>query len=81
MSDDYGAYRDHLNQLQIKQKTNGLCECYTQALRAYGERVMQIIDLLMQAVYHVREGPDKGTCSKRAANQPLLNELYSLAHK
>ena len=85
MSDGYAVYRDYPNRLRcwahIKRKAKGLCECYTQTSRAYGEDVLEIMETLMQGIYHAREGPDKGTVSIRKAHQDSLDELYSLAQK
>ncbi len=83
MSDGYGVYRDYAKRLRcwahIRRKAIGLSECYTQASRAYGEHVLDIMEVLMQAIYQAREGPDKGTASIRDTHQSSLNELYALA--
>ncbi len=85
MSDGYKVYRDYPNRLRcwahIMRKATGLSECYTPGSRTAGERVLQILDQLIHAIYQAREGPNQGKLSIKQTYQALLDELYALAQK
>ena len=79
MSDGYGVYRDYTRRLRcwahLIRKAKGLKDSYHAPTREYGQRVWDILNHLMAAVYQAREGPNQGTLSLSAAHQATLESL------
>ncbi len=82
MSDGYQVYRDYAKRLRcwahLIRKARGLRDCLSPTLQGYGQAVYDLLDALMQAVYHAREGPGG---SLRQAHPGELNELTALCER
>ncbi len=85
MSDGYCIYRDYLKRLRcwahLIRKAKGLSESYTKTSRFYGKQVLDEMNALMDAVYHAREGPDKGKVSIASEHLVQLNRLQKTCKK
>ncbi len=85
MSDGYHLYRAYLKRLRcwahLIRKAKGLCDCYTEDSRVYGQQVHDTLNHLIGAIYQAREGPDQGTVSILAAHQKRLENLRNVCEK
>jgi len=61
MSDGYRVYRKYKNRLRcwahLLRKARGLFESLDKEAQGFGKEVLDILNLLMAAVYRAREGP------------------------
>ena len=82
MSDGYGVYRHYCYRLRcwahLLRKAQGLSESYTASVSAYGQRMLTLLDSLMDAIYQAREGPNAGWLSIKAQQTNTLEQLRLL---
>ena len=85
MSDGYLVYRDYPKRLRcwahLIRKACGLCESYTEEVRAYGEQVNDHLEKLMDAIYSAREGPNEGKVSILGTHKERLKQLKALCEE
>jgi len=82
MSDGYGVYRNYLYRLRcwahLLRKAKGLSESYTASVSTYGKQMLALMQLLMDAIYLAREGPDEGRISITGQHKETLEQLCLL---
>jgi IS1 family transposase len=85
MSDGYLVYRDYPKRLRcwahLIRKARGLCESYTEEIRAYGNQMNEHLESLMDAIYKAREGPNEGKVSILGTHKALLEKLKALCEE
>jgi hypothetical protein len=68
MSDGYQAYRAYRKRLRcwahLVRKARGLEESLVQSSQRFGKQTLELLHLLMKAVYEAREGPDEDLKAK-----------------
>jgi hypothetical protein len=82
MSDGYAVYRDYPRRLRcwahLKRKAKGLAESYDQSVKDSGQRILEHLNQLMEAIQQAREGPNQGKQSIACHQQATLNALRQL---
>src|SRR5512143_340068 len=76
MTDGWMAYRDYLCRLRcwahLIRKARGLARSCDREARAFGQRVLNDLEVLMAAVYAAREGPPTDLMTAQAARLAAL---------
>ena len=79
MSDGYGAYRHYGKRLRcwahLIRKLKGLEESVDKIAQTFGQRGLSLFELLVDAVYAAREGPNKDILEKFEKTLKEFNEL------
>jgi transposase len=82
MSDGYGVYRQYDWRLRclahLIRKARGLEQSLEAEAHRFGQKTLQVLETLMEAVYAAREGPSEPPAPLRHQHAELLRELLAL---
>jgi len=82
MSDGYRVYRAYKNRLRcwahLLRKARGLSESLDKNAQCFGEKTLDVLNTLMEAIYQAREGPGENMIEKY---RELLEQFRSWCEK
>ena len=68
MSDGYRVYRAYKNRLRcwahLLRKARGLAESLDKSAQCFGEKTLDVLNILMEAIYQARDGPGENLVEK-----------------
>jgi transposase len=82
MSDGYKVYRAYKNRLRcwahLLRKARGLSESLDKSAQCFGEKTLDVLNILKEAIYQAREGPGENLVEKY---RELLEQFRSWCEK